>query len=533
MRNERGIALVFVLFLVTTISALAVSLTFLAQSETFSSGNYRLATQARYAAESGAQQAADFLLDTVKYNPATAAPGIVDNNANDSPVRWGGKPIVLSSIPGVPSNYPDLATQTAFNTTVKGNLAAGGSTIAFGAYATLMHEESFGDAYGGGNTIVQTWQITSDGTINGVRTATVEITSTIETPKVPAFQYAAFATDNGCGALTFKGNTGTDSYNSATLPAGTAPTTCPTGTTGPTCYKNSGGDVGTNGNMLIDGGAVDVHGNLSTPRTGVGACTAGNVTALSGALTVNGGSPIQLPKAVSLPTPSIPTPAPGGSLKVNNSAKVNSICTDLGLTAANCNVDNSGAVPVITLQNTNNTPLSLPEIDLSAHANIVLMASSNPAITNEYNFNALSLSGGSSIGVSTPAPDAKVVVRVSGKDSSGSVIDPAINFDGGTYAAPIGTCTTCSMYDAALLQFVYGGSASVVMTGNSAASATIYAPNAPTLLKGTSDLYGAVVGKTITVAGDMNIHYDMQLQALAWTHGAPMQTAFSWKNKNN
>jgi hypothetical protein len=529
MRNERGIALVFVLFLVTTISALAVSLTFLAQSETFSSGNYRLATQARYAAESGAQKAADFLLDTTQYNSATVAPGIVDETV--SPVTWGGQPVVLSTT-AAKAHYPDPATQAAFLAAVKGTLAAGSASIDFGASATLIHEERFGDAYGGGNTIVQTWEITSDGTVNGVRPATVEITSTIETPKVPAFSYAAFATDNGCGALTFRGNTGTDSYNSATLPTGTAPTTCPVGTTGPSCYKTSGGDVGTNGNMTIDGGAVDVQGNLSTPRTGVGACSAGNVTALSGALAVNGGSPIQLPKAVSLPTPSIPSPAAGGALKVNNSSKVNSICTDLGLTAANCNVDNSGAVPVITFQNTNTTPLHLQEIDLSAHAQIVLVASTNPAITNEYDFNAISLSGGSSIGVSTPAPDAKVVVRVSGKDTSGP-IDPAIDFDGGTYAAPIGTCTTCSMYDATLLQFVYGGTSTVVMTGNSAASATIYAPNAPATLKGTADLYGAIVGKTIEVVGSMNIHYDQQLQALAWTHGAPMQTAFSWRNKNN
>jgi hypothetical protein len=285
--------------------------------------------------------------------------------------------------------------------------------------------------------------------------------------------------------------------------------------------------------MLINGGSVDVNGNLSTPRTGVGACTAGNVTALSGALSVNGGSPIQLPKAVNLPTPKIPTPAAGGALKVNNSAKVNSICTDLGLAPANCNVDNSGAVPVITFTNTTGTPMSLPEIDLSAHANIVLVASPLAGISNEYDFNAISLTGGSSIGVSTPSPTSKVVVRVSGQDSSGT-IDPAINFDGGTYASPVGTCgALCSAYDATLLQFVYGGTSTIVMTGNSSASATFYAPNAPATLKGTADLYGAIVANTITVSGSMNIHYDQQLQALAWTHGAPMQTAFSWRNKNN
>ena len=436
------------------------------------------------------------------------------------------------------SNYPDATVKTAFNAAAGGNLTAGSTTIGYGAYATLLHMDSFGDAYGGGTTVVQTWQITSDGMIRGgVRDATVEITSTIETPKVPAFQYAAFATANGCGALTFNGNTGTDSYNSAALALGAAPKVCTAAVaaTDKTCYQPDGGDVGTNGNMLIDGGSVDVNGNLSTPRTGVGACTAGNVTALSGALTVNGGTPIQLPKAVTLPTPSIPTPAPGGALKVNNSSKVASICTDLGLTAANCNVTYpAGSDPVITIQNTTSTPLHMQEVDLSAKANIVLVASPLSGISNEYDFNAISLSGGASIAVSTPSPTAKVVVRVSGQDSSGNAIDPAINFDGGTYAAPVGTCgALCSQYDATLLQFVYGGPNSIVMTGNSAASATIYAPNSPATLKGTSDLYGAIVSQTITVSGDMNIHYDQQLQALAWTHGSPMQTAFSWKNKFN
>ena len=44
---------------------------------------------------------------------------------------------------------------------------------------------------------------------------------------------------------------------------------------------DTGGDVGTNGNLTING-SVDVNGNLSTPRTGVGNCTTGNVTACTG-----------------------------------------------------------------------------------------------------------------------------------------------------------------------------------------------------------------------------------------------------------
>src|SRR5215470_10722930 len=111
MRSERGIALVFVLFLVTTVSALAISLTFLAQSETFASGNYRLATQARYAAESGAQKAADFLLDMpAQYDP-TLLTTLASVNTAVSPVTWSGQPIILSSLASQPSHYPDATVQ--------------------------------------------------------------------------------------------------------------------------------------------------------------------------------------------------------------------------------------------------------------------------------------------------------------------------------------------------------------------------------------------------------------------------------------
>src|SRR3954468_10003299 len=142
MRNERGIALVFVLFLLTTVSALAVSLTFLANSETFASGNYRLATQARYAAESGAQKAADFILDPAQFNPATVAKTVPGVDATKSPVTFGGQPVVLSALATVVSNYPDQATKTAFGIAAKGQLVAGNTTVSFGAYATLVHEET-------------------------------------------------------------------------------------------------------------------------------------------------------------------------------------------------------------------------------------------------------------------------------------------------------------------------------------------------------------------------------------------------------
>ena len=61
--NERGMAIVIALFLMAILTALGTSLMFLSQTETYASMNYRMMSQARYAAEAGIQKASNFLLD--------------------------------------------------------------------------------------------------------------------------------------------------------------------------------------------------------------------------------------------------------------------------------------------------------------------------------------------------------------------------------------------------------------------------------------------------------------------------------------
>ena len=51
--NERGIAMIVALFMVLAMSVIGTSLMFVSQTETASSMNYRLMSQARYGAESG------------------------------------------------------------------------------------------------------------------------------------------------------------------------------------------------------------------------------------------------------------------------------------------------------------------------------------------------------------------------------------------------------------------------------------------------------------------------------------------------
>ena len=67
--GEQGIALVLSLFLMAAMSVIAASLMLLSQTETYSSMNYRLMSQARYGAESGVHKATNYILYTY---PATA-----------------------------------------------------------------------------------------------------------------------------------------------------------------------------------------------------------------------------------------------------------------------------------------------------------------------------------------------------------------------------------------------------------------------------------------------------------------------------
>src|SRR6476661_5001379 len=236
--SERGIALVLALFLMTALSVLGASLMFLSQTETYASMNYRMMSQARYGAEAAVQKAADYLLANP---PAPADFAACDRTV--SPVTCGGNPVILTAgtFTGVTANYPVAATQAAFSLAGQGQLAAGSWTLSYTSYATLVSLQVF-TSYGGGTGVATTWRVTADGGVTGSPKAKVEILALIETPKVPASSYGAFGTYNGCSALNFGGNVNINSYDSGTVSGATAP-----------AMQNSGGNVGTNGNLNITG----------------------------------------------------------------------------------------------------------------------------------------------------------------------------------------------------------------------------------------------------------------------------------------
>lgn len=517
--NERGIALVLALFLMSALTVLGASLMFLSQTETYASMNYRMMSQARYAGEAGVQKAASFLLDTTQYTLPTVAQVGTEYDTNKSPVTCisgagctnVNGPVIISASAAMASNYPDTTVQGLFNTAAQGTLAAGNATITFDAYATLISMQTF-DTYAGTPDVVQTWRITGTGGLTGARNATVEVVALVETPKVPANQYAAFGTNNNCGALTIDGNVLIDSYDSSTLTGATAPT-----------LLGDGGDLGTNGNLSL-GGTATVHGNLYTPRTGVGSCSEGAVTALteSGSANLPAENIIQLPTPVTYPTPARPAPSALPGVVINSADATTCALLGAFLPPASCTVIGND---IIIDSGVADAEVSLPTVAMSGSVNIRLVAYDPPT---QYNFNSLSLAAGAAIGIQATSPDQGVFVHIVGQAPDGSEILPIpLDFTGGSYTTVTG-CATCSNYDATMLQFVYSGTGEIKMEGNSSAAASFYAPNASVRFEGSADLYGSVLAASIHRTGSGNIYYDQTLQEDFWVIGHPMVGSFTW-----
>lgn len=485
-RADAGFALVLVLLFMLGVSAIGGSMIVLSQTESLASANYRMMSQARYGAESGVHAAINHLLNTY-VAPGTAGDPLSNYDTTVSPVTYLGQPVVLSSMSAITANYPVAATRTAFAAASQGALAAGGASVRYSAAATLMSMRQVLSYGTGGATVVQTWRITGSGAIGGVHTATVEVSSVLEREIVPTHTYAAFATNAGCGALSFSGGVLTNSYDSQNM----------TMVAGVPAMQSTSGDVGTNGNLNEVGGSV-VNGTLSTPRSGVGNCKAGAVDAA----TIVGGSQIaggilQLPQAVTYPPPAHANPLPPTSTM---SMVSTSTCAGAGLPSP-C----SGAGGILTLTPASGTPMSLGNLRLSGGSTLHLAAGT-------YNVNSITLVGGSSLIIDS----GPVIMNVEGAGQA-TVLD----FTGGTVSN--GTFIPSNF------QIQYAAAGSMNLNGGTSSAAMVYAPAASLSLSGGANFYGSLLGATVTVTGGTRIHYDRQLSQTYFTVGNYMLNAFSWK----
>ncbi len=479
--KERGVALILALILVLVLSVMAVSLMFLSQTETWSSMSYRIMSQARGGAEAGVNKAANFLMSTGYTPPGGAGDPITSYILTASPVTYAGNPVVLSADSTVLSNYPLASAQTSFSTAGQGSLTAGNSTVNYTSSAKLLSMQRV-TPYGSTTPVtVQSWLITSDGTISGLRNAQVEVSAILEQPISPVFNYAAFATSNGCSALTFGGGGTTDSYDSGAVVNGSVST------------QAYGGNVGTNGNLTTGGSPTTLNGSLSTPRTGVGTCTSGNVTAWTDNQgTVTGGL-VELPQPVVYPTPVIPAPG-----TTNLSIDKNWKCPTGGSAIPGC-TSKAGDIYL--------PPGAYGNLSISGNANLHVSAGT-------YNINSFQEQSAQSSLIIDSGP---VIFNVTGNNVSGAVVDLTGNSVQNPSLNPMN------------FQILYAGTGTVKLAGNSQAAALLYAPNASFSFTGQGSWYGAVIGNNLTDMGGAAIHYDRRLQRNAYTVGNYMLSSFTWK----
>lgn len=485
-RNDEGIALVLALLFMLAFSSLGAAVMMLSRTETFSSLNYRMMSQARYGAESGVHKAAHYLLNTY------ALPGSVSDPTSNydttvSPVTYLGQPVVLSAITGVAANYPVTAVQTAFAAAAQGTLPAGQASVAYTASATLLSMREVTPYGAGATTVVQTWRLTARGIIAGARSGQVEVSAILERQVVAAHTYAAFATNSGCGALDFSGGVRTDSYDSSNMTlSGGEPVT-----------QSTHGHVGTNGNLTESGNSI-VNGSLSTPRSGVGNCRNGAVTALTqnGNAQVTGGI-VALPQAVTYPPPDLPNPLPPTSTQ---NVVSTSGCAALALTAGAC----TGGAGTLTI-NPNGAIVPMGNLRLTGGSRLTLHAGT-------YNVNSIHLSGGATLTIGS----GPVILNVAGQSDS-----TPIDFSGGA--------ATNASFDPSQFRILYAGTGTMRLTGGTTTTAIVYAPLAQSAIAGGADFYGSVLSASVVLSGGARIHYDRRLSRDFYTTGPQMMSSFTWK----
>jgi Tfp pilus assembly protein PilX len=264
--SERGVALIFALLAILVLSILAAAIMITSQSQSWTAINYRLTAQARYAAEAGVQSSMNWL-SSATYSGHAITFASYDMTKN--PVQYNGKAVVLSNMSGVTSNYPDATVVTAYS--ALGSSLPGVANTSYSTYATLLRmSPSSGVSWlpGTGGSVVQTWQITSQGAVGGVRSASVQVAETFERTGTPIFAYGLEATGSGCGALKFAGKDYTDSYNSS-IGVYTSQT------------PGTQGNVATNGNVTLAGSganAAKINGNVAAVNNTVGACPGAGLT---------------------------------------------------------------------------------------------------------------------------------------------------------------------------------------------------------------------------------------------------------------
>lgn len=268
--------------------------------------------------------------------------------------------------------------------------------------------------------------------------------------------------------------------------------------------SDSDGNVGTNGNLSANNSSV-INGTLSTPRTGVGNCSSGGVSAqtTNGGATVTGGL-VHLSQQVTMATPALTGTLPDPKQKIKVTDK--SGCPS---GVKGCAKGSSGQLTFSS--GSAIEPAAYGDIQLTSGASLHLQA-------GVYNINSLKVDNASQIIVDS----GPVTINIVGAQDSNPFQLNSSTIQGGSDS---------TKWDPSQLTINYAGKDDFKLDNDAVLVGRINAPNARLMIN-KSEVYGSVVGRTVDLNNSAKIHYDRKLGTAApstYTVGADMLTSFSWK----
>jgi hypothetical protein len=510
--------LILALLSLLVLSAMAAGIIMTTESEMWTTSNYRQATQARYIAEAGAQQAVNWIQDRGVKGTLLPTGFPTGYNVNVYPLKDNGGNLVIlaptQAVNKISANYTSAQLTDFRNNLGAQTVSSAGVTGNFSAVAQLLNARNIS------GTWVTDWKIISQATVNNSRVQVVEVVSKVEVDDTGggngfSFDYGVLATGTGCGTIDMGGGQYTNSYNSQG--AGNVGNPNPT-------LVGTGGNVASFGNISIHNGAY-IYGNAYTPFSGSGAAgtygISGGPKGLNGRVGCssptnmwavnedNSGSEVGCSTTSKTRTcPSNQVTYPLDPTWKDPSVIPEPVMPTVAANTANCtgyaglcnggNGDSTNGwscsitIPPSTLidgKTAGGGPANFGKVNFGSCAKITL----KPGV---YNMDTLYISNGAALAVSPPGPVVMNVMNASGSTTP-------LKMDGGTVANDGGNPLNIS--------FVYAGNQTVSINAGTNIFSTIYAPHASVSVTGNGGLYGAIVGRTFSFSGSGHVVYDSNL----------------------
>lgn len=244
------------------------------------------------------------------------------------------------------------------------------------------------------------------------------------------------------------------------------------------------------------GSNIGYNGDVGTNGTSSGAIS------LSGNATVNGDAGTGLGGTVSL--------IGGASITGTTSDTTNETLSSVTIPSSLSSLAGSGSYTVSGSQTLTSGDYKYSSISISGNDQLTLQGTVNLYLTSSTN--AFSTSGNGQLIIDSGA---QVTIYTDGKVS----------------LAGNGVVNNTSLPQNFLLYSTYSGHNGITISGNGDLYGAIYAPNAEIEVTGNGDSFGSLIGNTITITGNGDIHYDEALQNVGST--STTYASGNWKEQEN